>query len=141
MAGVIIKKINNNIYYSLSACYLLGTVPRVSHTVCQCITPALKKCFVINFMAFQGSRHLILEGDTNDSSHLISLLKLVSNLLWERMHGEETTYMARGRRKDLRTLEKVRMDERSLHPHEKYITLQKSEDKPPVSSWSPFEGP
>lgn len=62
------NNINNNSHYSLSASSMLGTVPGVSHSMRQHGILAQHDGFVIDFMALQNFRHLLLEGVTNDPS-------------------------------------------------------------------------
>lgn len=64
-------------------------------------------------MALQEPRHLLLEGDAKDP--YISLLKVaVSLVMGENVWGKNRVSGRRGRRKDLRTLERVSTDKGRL---------------------------
>lgn len=63
------NNINNNSHYSLSTCYILGTVPGVSHSIWQRGILAQQDWFVVDVMSLQKLRHLLLEGVSNGPSH------------------------------------------------------------------------
>lgn len=63
---------NNNIHYSLIACYVLGAVLGVSHSICQHVILARQDWVVTDLRVLQEPRHTLLEGVTDDPSHLFT---------------------------------------------------------------------